>query len=60
MDPGSAPLTRLVRDDGAFFLDVQAFENNGIIIGQPLRSHSPGNGVSKDTPGCSGTIWSIF
>jgi hypothetical protein len=35
MDPGSAPLTRLVRDDGAFFLDVQAYENSSIIIGQP-------------------------
>jgi hypothetical protein len=37
MDPGSAPLTRLVRDDGAFVLDVQAFENGGIVMGRPFQ-----------------------
>jgi len=32
MDPGSA--LRSARNDGAFFVEVQAFENKGTIVGQ--------------------------
>jgi hypothetical protein len=42
MDPGSAPLARLVRDDGALVLDVQASENRGIVIGQALKMRAVG------------------
>jgi hypothetical protein len=38
MDPGSAPLTRLVRDDGAFVPTVQAFAINDSVSGQPLMN----------------------
>jgi hypothetical protein len=39
LDPGSARLKPLVRDDGVlFFAEVQALENRNIIIGRALRS----------------------
>jgi hypothetical protein len=49
LDPGSARLKPLVRDDGVlFFAEVQVLENRNIIIGQALRSHSVRNGSQDE------------
>jgi hypothetical protein len=43
LDPGSARLKPLVRDDGVLFLaEVQALENRTVIVGQALRMRAEG------------------